>query len=107
MPRTSGHAHAMGEPRILSGWWRQLSAVLAGVAAAGVVVWGLGRAFFATRDEFTAATVESAKVTQQLDSIKASLDEEHRGLREIGASLADIKVRLVRIEARAERLTVR
>ena len=90
-PRRSGD--------MLGRWWRELTAVVAGLATLAGASWVIGRAFFVTRDEHTAVTTAIVRIESRLERIEQVVAEGHGDRVEIARSLADIRTRLTRIEA--------
>jgi len=84
--------------------WHLVTTALAAVLTACVLLGSLGRAFFATREEYTAAestnAVEHEALRQTLNSVNRTLEEQNRVLQEMSRALQAQAVELATIKPR-------
>lgn len=88
-------------PQTVSLWKRIVSAA-SGTAAISVIIWALARSFFVTRIEYDAQRIDLIRISEQIAQMQHTVEAQSSDLKEINATLSDIRVKLARVDSEAK-----
>lgn len=83
--------------------WRALGVILAVLVGAGSVTMGMGKAFFVTRDEYTAKEKSDVLVGDTLKRLEAQIGEQRNVIEKLSNKITDLQTDIALITKRTRR----